>query len=192
MELKNFDDKYLIDQIVRSDTGAVEELYSRYGRYVFSLALNIVGSREAAEEITQDVFTRVWEKARTYNAVRAAVSTWIMRITRNRSIDVLRQKKSRAGQDVEEWKNMYQHTLPQDEQPEIAAENNWKLLKVRLALSKLPKEQQEVLAFAYFKGYSHTEIADVLKEPVGTVKTRIRLAMQKLRRELSKEIMDGK
>jgi RNA polymerase sigma-70 factor (ECF subfamily) len=175
------DDASLMLLIAQSHSEALGELYDRYSRLVFSLALHIVGDQSVAEEITQDVFTSIWEKAASYQAERSKVSTWISSITRYRAIDVLRRWKARPEQHSISWDDsqveMASHPENTTEQAELAMHAK----AVRAAIASLPREQQEALALAYFKGYSHSEIAEYLGEPLGTVKTRIRTAMQKLR-----------
>ena len=180
-------DETLIRLIVRSQPDALSVLYDRYSRLVFSLALNIVGDRATAEEITLDVFTRIWEKAATYQPDQAKVSTWLTRITRNRAIDVLRKHSSRPERHSVSWANVTDEAMPNHHNPEDITELAVQQARVRAAMAQLPEEQQQALALAYFKGYSHRQIAEILDQPLGTVKTRIRLAVQKLRQILQDE-----
>jgi RNA polymerase sigma-70 factor (ECF subfamily) len=181
------DDVTLINLIARAHSDALSELYDRYSRLVFSLAVNLVGDRSSAEEITLDVFTRIWEKAETYRPEQAKVSTWLSSITRYRSIDVLRRRGSRPEQHSVGWADLAPDSLPRIDGPEEATELALQQQRVRAAIAKLPPEQQQALALAYFRGYTQREIAQALDEPLGTVKTRIRLAMQKLRDMLAEE-----
>lgn len=181
------DDVTLINLVAHSHPDAVSELYDRYNRLVFSLALNLVGDRSTAEEITLDVFTRIWEKAETYRPEQAKVSTWLTSITRYRSIDMLRQRGTRPEQHSVGWADVSPDSVPRVDGPEEAAELALQQERVRAAIAELPPEQQQALALAYFKGYTHREIAEALGEPLGTIKTRIRLAMQKLRDMLVEE-----
>jgi RNA polymerase sigma-70 factor (ECF subfamily) len=181
------DDETLIRLVAHAQADALSALYDRYNRLVFSLALNVVGDYETAEEITLDVFTRVWERARTYRAEQAKVSTWLTSITRYRAIDELRRRGARPEQHSLEWAEVAPDAMPHVNGPETAAELALQRQRVRAALAELPEEQQQVLALAYFKGYTHREIAEELEQPLGTVKTRIRLAMQKLRETLQDE-----
>lgn len=163
---------------------ALSELFDRYKTLVYSLAINIVGNHETAEDITLDVFTKIWEKAGTYNFGKATVKTWINRITRNRSIDVLRRRNTKLNTKSPHWSDFPLEMLPAEENPEEVMELALLSRKVTKALSKLPGEQKKPLALAYFMGYSHQQIAEALNKPLGTIKTRIRLAIQKLQQEL--------
>ena len=187
MDYSALDDGTLIRLISRAQTDALSALYERYYRLVFSLAVNIVGDRHTAEEITLDVFTRIWEKAETYQAEQAKVSTWLTSITRYRAIDELRRREARPEKHSVEWAEVSPSAMPRVNGPEAAAELALQKQRVRAAIAKLPEEQQQVLALAYFKGYTQREIAEALDQPLGTVKTRIRLAMQKLRDILGEE-----
>ena len=184
MKFEKSDDASLMRSIAREETRALEELYDRYNRFVFSVALAVVGDRSVAEEVTLDVFVQVWRSAATYRAERAKVSTWLAAITRHHAIDVLRWQRSRLDQ-----KSLYLSDLPLQKESDLSdpqedAEANLHRARIRQAVARLPAEQQEALLLAYFKGYSHREISELLEEPLGTIKTRIRLAMQKLRDRL--------
>jgi RNA polymerase sigma-70 factor (ECF subfamily) len=190
VDYSTLDDVTLIRLIAHAQADALSALYDRYNRLVFSLALNVIGDHGAAEEITLDVFTRVWEKAGTYRVEQARVSTWLTSITRHRAIDVLRRRSARPEQRSLAWAEVAADTLPGVNSPEAATELAMQRQRVRAALTELPEEQKQVLALAYFGGYTHREIAEALDQPLGTVKTRIRLAMQKLRHVLQEEPTD--
>jgi RNA polymerase sigma-70 factor, ECF subfamily len=181
VDLKALDDAALMRLILHARQEALSELYDRYGRLVFSMAYNAVGDSGTAEEITQDVFLRIWDKAITYRPEQAKVSTWLTSITRYRSIDVLRQRGSRAEQHSVGWEELPVGEEPSSDGPENATADAMEHAHVQAAVASLPAEQRQALAMAYFQGLSHSEIAAALGEPLGTVKTRIRLAMQKLR-----------
>jgi RNA polymerase sigma-70 factor, ECF subfamily len=173
-------DSELIDLIAHHNEAALGELYDRYNRLVFSIAFAVVGEHGAAEEITLDVFIRIWQKAGTYRAEKARVTTWLTRIARNRAIDTLRREEVRPLKHSIGWA----HVSPEpasDHNTESAAHNAMERQRVRAAVGALPDEQQEVLSLAYFKGYTHREIASALDLPLGTVKGRIRGAMHRLR-----------
>ena len=188
MDYSTLDDVTLISLVTRSHSDALSELYDRYSRLVFSLALSLVGDRSTAEEITLDVFTRVWHRAVTYRPEQAKVSTWLTSITRYRAIDILRQQGARGMQSIVGWAEVAPAATPHVDGPEEAVELALQQQRVRSAMAKLPLDQKEALALAYFRGYTHREIAEALDEPLGTVKTRIRLAMQKLRQILQGEV----
>jgi len=187
VDYSTLDDETLVRLAARDHQDALGELYERYSRLVFSLALNVVGDRATAEEITLDVFTRVWEKAETYRSDQAKVSTWLTSITRYRSIDVLRRRGSRPEQHSLDWTEVSPDHIPGVEGPEEATVLALQRQRVRAAIAALPPDQKQALALAYFKGYTHREISEILDQPLGTVKTRIRLAMQKLRDMLMDE-----
>jgi RNA polymerase sigma-70 factor (ECF subfamily) len=187
MDYGTLGDERLIILVARADADALGVLYDRYHRLVFSLALNLLGDHATAEEITLDVFTRLWEKADTYRPEQAQVRTWLTSITRYRSIDVLRRWGARPEQHSVSWAELSAPVVSDLAGPEEAAELSLQRQRVRAAIAELPPEQRQALALAYFKGYTHREIAEVLDQPLGTVKTRIRLAMQKLRQMLQDE-----
>jgi RNA polymerase sigma-70 factor (ECF subfamily) len=187
VDYKEFDDQSLIRLIARSQESALSELYDRYSRLVYSLALNAVGDPATAEEITQDVFIRIWDHAGTYQAEKSKVVTWIASITRYRSIDVIRRRKIRPESQSVSWEIEPSANEMNPINVEQTVEISQERRRVRQAISVLPEEQRQALAYAYFQGYTHREIAEVLGEPLGTVKTRIRLAMQKLRQLLEQE-----
>jgi RNA polymerase sigma-70 factor (ECF subfamily) len=166
---------------------ALDQLYERYCRLVFGLALAIVGDRSTAEEITLDVFMRVWQKAASYRADHAKVSTWLTHIARHHAIDVLRRQAVRPDQSALSLDEVTPDGAIQTQDAEKLAEHLLLRERVRSAISRLPAEQMQALMLAYFGGYTQSQIADILQQPLGTVKTRIRLAMQKLRELLSAE-----
>ncbi len=185
MDYTTLDDAALIRLLAYNRSEALSELYNRYARLVFSVALNAIGDPATAEEITQDVFTRAWEKARTYDVEISKVSTWLISITRNRAIDEMRRGRIRPERYSVSWAEMLDDPIDDGAGPEEKSELRGQQAAVRAAIASLPPDQQQALALAYFKGYSHSEISAALGEPLGTVKTRIRLAMQKLREILS-------
>lgn len=184
MDYTALDDKTLIALIIHAQAEALSELYDRYSRLVYGLALHTVGDTGVAEEITQDVFLRVWQRARQYRADRAKVSTWLTSITRHRAIDQLRRRGSRPEQHSVAWAEIAPGSEPAANGPESAVSRNMERERVRVAIASLPQEQKEVLALAYFQGLSQSQIAEATGQPLGTVKTRIRLGMQKLREAL--------
>ncbi len=164
---------------------AIGALYDRYGRLVYTVAVHVVGDQETAEEITQDVFVRAWESARTYQPEVAKVSSWLVSITRHRAIDELRRRGVRPEKDRIDWPEdiglEHMDGMPVLDGPEESVETNLQNRSLRRLVAELPPEQRQVLGLAFFKGLSQSQIADLLGEPLGTVKSRVRLAMQKLR-----------
>lgn len=181
-------DESLLVLIARHRPDALHELYNRYNRLVFSLALAAVTDRATAEEITLDVFTQVWEKADTYRADKAQVNTWLTSITRYRAIDVLRRQRARPHFGAVAWADAPPDAGPTVEDPADTAQRRLQQQRVRAAVAQLPPDQKEALALAFFKGYTHREIAETLNQPLGTVKTRIRSALQKLRQHLQDDV----
>jgi RNA polymerase sigma factor, sigma-70 family len=176
-----YDDEKLINLITELQEGALAHLYDRYSRLVFSLAFAIVNDRATAEEITLDVFMRVWQKAGTYRADQAKVSTWLTHIARNHAIDVLRRRSVRSDQYAVDWDDAIPNDELSENDPQESTELSLQRERIQSALAQLPQEQKQALELAYFNGYTQRQIADVLKQPLGTIKTRLRLALQKLR-----------
>ena len=177
----NVDDEGLLRLIAHADKAALGHLYDRFGGLVFSIALKSVGQPETAEEITQDVFLRVWQNAGSYQVQRGKVSTWIASIARNRAIDMIRRHNIRPESQSVNWELVPPNNLPHADTLESKVVSSERRNQVRSAIASLPKDQQEALALAFFWGFSHQEVADFLDAPLGTVKTRIRLGMIKLR-----------
>ncbi len=181
------DDAALLARIRRREAAAIGVLYDRYSRLVYSLALRIVGDSSTAEEITLDVFVRIWEHADSYRAERGAVRTWLTGITRNRAIDALRRRGARPDTRSLPLEAAEVRAAANSRHPEQAVEGSLLKERIRNALAELPPDQQRALFLAYFRGLTQREIAEALGDPLGTVKTRIRLGMEKLRRLLADE-----
>jgi RNA polymerase sigma-70 factor (ECF subfamily) len=175
----HYDDERLIRLITEAHEEALAQLYDRYNRLVFSLAFAIVNDRATAEEITLDVFMRVWQKAGTYRADQAKVSTWLTHITRHHAIDVLRRRAVRSDQYAVQWEEIIYAEFPQ-QNPQESAELSLRRERIHAALAQLPPDQKQAILLAYFGGLTQSQIAETLKQPLGTIKTRVRLAMQKL------------
>lgn len=183
-------DSFLIERITHQDTTALSELYDRYGRLVFSIALRILGDAETAEEITQDVFVLVWQKASSFDNAQGKLMTWIASIARNRSIDQLRRVRIRPEGYSIAWEDCCAEGA--DEQPSIengVMDNHQRLLLIK-SVNALPQDQREALSLAFFYGMTQQEISDRLNQPLGTVKTRIRLGLQKLRAVITLNFLD--
>lgn len=182
----NYDDQKLISLIAQSQEEALAQLYDRYHRLVFSLAYAIVRDQATAEEITLDVFMRVWQKAETYQPDQSKVSTWLTHITRHHSIDILRRRAARQERQAVIWDEEFRPD-PGIRNLSDSSEDSMQRKRIQNALARLPVEQKQTLFLAYFEGYTQRQIAELLKEPLGTIKTRMRLAMQKLRDFLQDE-----
>ncbi len=188
MDYSSVSDDGLVRLMAHGRTDALSALYDRYARLVYSLAIRIVDDQATAEEITQDVFYRIWQNAAAYRPEQAKVTTWLTSISRHRAIDALRQRRARPQQEQAGWAEINMELMPAPgDQPEEVVALALEGRRVRAAIAALPREQQDVLALAFFRGMSHSEIAEALGQPLGTVKTRIRLAMQKLRELLQDE-----
>ncbi len=171
-------DEDLISLIQASDAQAFAVLYDRHGRAAYSLAYRMMGERQAAEDLVQDAFLKVWRAAGSYRADRGSVRTWLLSIVHNRGIDQLRSLASRRR-----TQERIEASAPTSQPSEAFAQTwrNSQREQVREALKTLPQEQLKVLELAYFSGYTHVEIAELLGLPLGTVKGRMRLGLKKIR-----------
>jgi RNA polymerase sigma-70 factor, ECF subfamily len=171
-------DEDLMALVEGGDSGAFAGLYDRHGRAAYSLAYRMAGERQAAEDLVQDAFLDVWRAAGSYRAERGSVRTWVLSIVHNRGIDQIRSAASRRRiQDRVQATS----SISQPSEAFSEAWRNSQRSQVRKALEDLPAEQLQVLELAYFSGYTHTEIADLLGLPLGTVKGRMRLGLKKIR-----------
>jgi len=178
-ELAESDDALLIARVRSRDEAALLALYDRYQRLLLSLALRIVGDRETAEEVLQDVFVRVWEASGQFDERRGTVSAWLFGITRNRAIDVLRSAQQRARK--REGEALPEQSSDGGDMAEFATTR----ILVRQALEALPPERRRAVELVYFGGMTHEEAAAALNQPLGTTKGRIRAAMDQLRAALT-------
>jgi RNA polymerase sigma-70 factor (ECF subfamily) len=183
MIVKEWSDEQLIAQVARGDTAAYETLYDRYCSTVMGLALKITGDRSLAEEVVQETFWRVWRKADLFQTQRGAFTSWFFGITRNLSIDVLRRQRTQI-QPVEETEQIIEQAVDPSMNVPEAAWLREKHQQMQAAIATLPNEQRNVIEMAYFRGLTRQEIAQATGEPLGTIHTRARLALQKLRDEL--------
>jgi RNA polymerase sigma-70 factor (ECF subfamily) len=177
------DDEALMRLVVQQDVRALEALYQRYSRPIFSLALKILGDREVVEEVVQEVFLRLWTRAQGYNSERGKLLSWLLTITHHRAIDELRRRRTQPETDG------LQEQLAAIEEPEGDPSTSLAHVEERAAvqdaLGQLPPAQRKPIEMAYYGGMTQVEIALALREPLGTIKTRMRLGMQKLRVLLS-------
>jgi RNA polymerase sigma-70 factor (ECF subfamily) len=177
-------DEELMPLIGAKDPGAFEVFYDRHGGVAYSLAYRIVGERGAAEDVTQEAFISIWRSGARYDAARGSVRTWMLGIVRNRAIDALRSKASGAPKlNFDDDSILERRQAP--ERTESEALRRETAQEVRGALGELPGEQSKVIELAYFGGFSHSEIAGMLGVPLGTVKGRMRLGLEKIRGELA-------
>ena len=181
--VKEWSDEQLIAQVARGDTAAYETLYDRYSSVAMGLAMKITGDRSLAEEVVQETFWRVWRKADSFQTQRGAFISWFFGIVRNLSIDMLRRQYTQGNPADGTEQIIEKVPDPSPGVPETA----WvraKYEQVRIAIKTLPREQRYVIEMAYFRGMTRQEIAQATGEPLGTIHTRARLALQKLRDEL--------
>jgi RNA polymerase sigma factor (sigma-70 family) len=184
------DDTTLIRAVADAQPEALSELYDRYNRLVFSVAFAILGDRATSDEVTLDVFVRVWRNAGSYRPELGKVSTWLVAITRHHAVDTLRWQNSRPDSNSRHWEDTFSVSSQAVRDTEEATELTLQRENIRKAVGQLPEDQRLALVLAYFRGYTHEQIAETLKQPLGTIKTRIRLAMQKLRQLLEGEHSD--
>ncbi len=170
-------DAELVARVRSRDRAALEVLYDRYARSVYSLALSILRDPGAAEEVTQELFLHVWQYPQLYDAARGPFGPWLLRSARNRAIDVLRR---RTRERQLSWRlEMTTHVSDQND-PDDTALQNEAVARVRQALAELDSGLRQVIELAYFGGLTQREIAERLGVPLGTVKTRVRTALQRL------------
>ena len=177
---------------ISRDELAFAVLYDRYVDLVYSASIRVLADAQLAEDASQDVFVRLWRRPETFIAERGRFLSWLMSVTRNRAIDELRARTRRRRREGGSLGEPDEGATPlfstECEDPPRSAELHEDQVIVRRALADLPIDQKRALQLAYFKGLTQQEIATVLNEPLGTVKTRIRLGMQKLRRALEQEV----
>ena len=176
------EDQRALRRVVDRDSGGLGTLYDRHGRAVFSLALRILGDESDAEEVTQDVFAQAWRRAGQYDESRGTVAAWLLVIARTRAIDRFRARRVRPEGRVQDDGGLTLQQLPATD-PDVASEMMAaeRGQRVRRALEALPFLQRVAIELAYFEGLSQREIAERLEQPLGTVKTRMRLGLLKLR-----------
>jgi RNA polymerase sigma-70 factor (ECF subfamily) len=182
-------DRALIARIETRDSEALALLYDRYASRLLGLSLRILGNTGEAEEVLQDVFLFTWRAASTFDATRGTVLAWLLVATRSRSIDRLRSRRPAARAGLTSLNEVPERAGPQDVEAESAA-REWEQL-CRAAIAQLPADQQRVLELAYFDGLTHQEIAQRTSTPLGTVKTRVRLGLMKLREHIRPYLQGG-
>ena len=180
-------DEDLMTLVDRKDPIAFEVFYERHGAPAFSLALRIVGDRGLAEDVSQEAFLSIWRSKAGYDAARGSVRSWSLGIVRNRAIDALRRAAAPAPRlDLDD------EAVIEVQRSEVATDSEVirreTAGRVRGVLSSLPHEQSQVITLAYFGGFSHSEIARMLEMPLGTVKGRMRLGLEKVRANLAESM----
>jgi RNA polymerase sigma-70 factor, ECF subfamily len=171
----------------RKDAAAFELVYDRHGGAAYSLAYRIVGDRASAEDVTQEAFLSLWRSGAKYDRARGSVRTWLLGVVRNRAIDALRREATRAPTVDLDLERLADRG-PTAELTDSEALRQEAAREVRGVLKMLPADQLKVIELAYFAGLSHSEIAEALGMPLGTVKGRMRLGMEKIRSTLAEAV----
>jgi RNA polymerase sigma-70 factor (ECF subfamily) len=181
-----FTDVQLLAFIARGESWALSEIYDRYAGLAFSIALKILNDQASAEEIVQQVFTKVWRHARDYRVERGKFSTWVGTITRHQCIDELRRRRVPAIKDPSDRESLDQ--LAGNDDPARDAQDTFEQARVREALQQIPTQERIVIELAFWGGMTHREIALHCHSPLGTVKTRLRTGMQRLKLLLQESV----
>lgn len=181
-EIQALADEDVMLLVQDADARAFEVLYDRHGGAAFSLAYRMVGNRTAAEDIVQEAFLSIWRSRIRFQRERGSVRTWVLGIVHHRAIDSLRrnlvhERRRASAEGIEE-------RLEASELTDVEVVRREEAHTLRAALENLPDEQSRVIELAYFGGFTHTQIADILEQPVGTIKGRMRLGLDKMRRTL--------
>jgi RNA polymerase sigma-70 factor, ECF subfamily len=176
------DDATVVQRMAAGDEGALAILYDQWTQAVYSLGMHLLRDADEAEDVVEETFWQAWQRAATYDAARGTVRSWLLTIARSRALDRLRARQRQR----DEASLGSDHTLAiaADSDPLLDAEGAERRTLVLQALQELPEDQRRALELAYFRGLSQTEVAEYLGEPLGTIKTRMRLGMQKLRTKL--------
>lgn len=187
-DLSALDDEALMVQVAAGNSHALELLYERYARVVYGLALRMLANAELSEDVVQETFWRVWRRGATFRVGHSQFTSWLFGIAHNLCIDELRRQRSRPTPVYDNADNPLLHALP--DTGEDVDTLTWQAEQRRLivdALRQLPADQREAIELAYFRGLSQREVAEHLGDPLGTVKTRIRLGLQKIRQLLQNQ-----
>jgi RNA polymerase sigma-70 factor, ECF subfamily len=185
-QISSFADEDVMALVGDGDPRAFEVLYDRHAGSAFSLAYRMVGNRGVAEDISQEAFLSIWRSRLRYRPDRGSVRTWVLGIVHHRAIDALRRnqghdRRRASAEGLEEREEAAERT-----DVEVARRDEAR--HVRSAIDTLPDDQSRVIELSYFGGFTHTQIAEMLEQPVGTVKGRMRLGLEKLRRELVEQV----
>jgi len=180
--LRTLADEELMGLVAGNDAAAFEVILERHANAAFSLAYRICGTRSAAEDVAQEAFLALWRSGTHYDRTRGSVRTWALGIVHNRAVDALRRSGAHDRRRVSD--EGIEETLEAPERTEAQAIEHATSREIRQALAELPDDQRRVIELAYFGGFTHVEIASMLDAPVGTVKGRMRLGLQKLRAQM--------
>ena len=174
-------DAELVERLQRRDAQALAELYDRYGRVVYSLVLRVVRDSGIAEDLVQETFLRLWNRAQAFDAHKGSIGPWLLAVARNRAIDYLRSASGRERNSLE-FEETDHPALYTDMERDILTSDKTRIIKA--AMAKLSPNHRQVIELAYFEGLSQSEMAERLEQPLGTVKTWVRTALKNLRDEL--------
>jgi RNA polymerase sigma-70 factor, ECF subfamily len=188
--LQRLADEDLMTLVDGDDSDAFAVIYDRHGGAAYSLAHRIAGEPGMAEDVTQEAFLSIWRSSARFDAARGSVRTWVLGIVRNRAIDALR-RTARPAPKLDLDDDAVLETQPAGERTEAEAIRRETANTLRQALGLLPREQSQVIELAYFGGFSHSEIADMLGAPIGTIKGRMRLGLEKIRATLAEGLPEG-
>lgn len=186
LELAGEGDSELARRLQRREADAMSALYDRFGRMAYSTILSIVRDGATAEDLVQETFLRVWNRARSFDAERGSLGAWLLTIARNRALDHLRSSGSRMDRNSFEFDAREHPALFVDMERDVFQGDQAKT--IRRALEGLNDNQREVIRLAYYEGLSQTEMAERMGQPLGTVKTWVRAALKSLRAELGQEV----
>lgn len=175
-------DATLVNRLLHKDVAAFEQLYNRHSRIVYSLVLRILQQAGTAEEVVQDVFLQLWRNAARYDAARGPFVPWLLTLARNRALDHLRLKSERQRRKEDQTEELPPVTVAPEYEKQL--DEKRRAERVRALLGVLSPQQRRAIELAYFQGLSHTEIAETLKEPLGTVKSWIRNGLLRLKEGL--------
>jgi RNA polymerase sigma-70 factor, ECF subfamily len=181
-DLAGLADEDLMSRVQDGDARAFEVIFDRHADAAFSLAYRMCGRRGTAEDVVQEAFLSLWRSGARYDHSRGSVRSWILGVVHNRAIDLFRRDSVRTSRDVSDEAAVERMPSPASTQGEVERRDD--ASQVRGALQDLPDEQRQVIELAYFGGFTHSEIAEQLKLPAGTVKGRMRLGLTKLRLSL--------
>lgn len=184
-KLRRLADEELMDLVCQNDASAFEIVLERHVDAAFSLAYRMVGRRSLAEDVVQEALLSLWRTAPRYDRSRGSVRTWILGITHHRAVDALRRDGVRTSRDVSD--DALQEQVPAPERTDTEVIRRDQAEGMRAVLDQLPAEQLQVIEMAYFGGFTHTEIAEMLELPIGTVKGRMRLGLEKMRNRIEPE-----
>jgi RNA polymerase sigma-70 factor (ECF subfamily) len=186
LQMSGQHDEELAIRLQRRDPEAMTDLYDRFGRLVWSVIVGIVRDAAIAEDLVQETFLRVWNRVHAFEAGRGALGPWLLAIARNRAIDHLRSLSARMDRNAYELDVREHPSLFVDMEREVLNTDHARM--IRKAIAKLSANQQKVIELAYYEGLSQTEMAERMGEPLGTVKTWVRLALKHLREELGQAV----